>query len=732
MRRRLVVVLSLTAALFLALDPRPSVDAQTSPTIAVNVAARRRAIDPRIYGVNFATRPQLQALNAPLNRWGGNAASRYNWRANADNRAAGGYFESVPHASATPGAEFDSFVSHTKAAGADPMATIPTLGWLARLGPGRQKLASFSVAKYGPQTENDSRGFPDAGNGISASTGEAISGNDPNEANVLEDAAFQQQWAQHLVSLWGNAKGGGVRYYVLGNEPSLWFKTHRDVRPTGLRMEEIRDLIVEYGGRIKAADPGASIVGPEEWGWTGYFSSGYDAQSGGSADRQENGGWDYLPWLLDQLRQHEQAAGQRVLDVFSVHYYPQGGESGPDTSRAMQRRRNRSTRSLWDPGYLDESWISEKVRLVPRLQDWVKRYYPGLEIGITEYSWGAEDHIGGATAQADVLGIFGREGLDLATRWRTPATSSPTFKAFQMYRNYDGNRSTFGDVSVSVTSGLNPDDTAVFAAQRSSDRALTIMLVHKALSGGAVANVSLGGFVPGGPAQVYQLTSANAIQRLRDVGLSGGALPVSVPAQSITLYVVPAASKPTLSPRLTEGNAGNTSATFTISLSQASSTPITVNYATANGTAMAGSDYTATSGTLNFSPGQTALAVNVPVIGDTAVEPDETFYLLLGGPSGAAIADGVGTGTILNDDSGPSALPVAWVNAAGVTVSGNNLTKTAGPGWGNAGAVSGQFLAGGDGAVLVTPTTTTGHRVFGLSRGSTTNSYQRSTTRSTW
>jgi len=87
----------------------------------------------------------------------------------------------------------------------------------------------------------------------------------------------------------------------------------------------------------------------------------------------------------------------------------------------MQLRRNRSTRSLWDPTYTDETWINDKVRLIPRLKQWAAQYYPGTPVGINEYNWGAEDHINGATAQADVLGIFGREGLDLATRWTTPA-----------------------------------------------------------------------------------------------------------------------------------------------------------------------------------------------------------------------------------------------------------------------------------------------------------------------
>ena len=90
-------------------------------------------------------------------------------------------------------------------------------------------------------------------------------------------------------------------------------------------------------------------------------------------------------------------------------------------------------------------------------------YYPGTQIGITEYNWGAEGHINGATAQADICGIFGREGLDMATRWTTPDRDTPTYKAMKMYRNYDGSKSTFGDTSVSATVP-NPDNLSAFAA----------------------------------------------------------------------------------------------------------------------------------------------------------------------------------------------------------------------------------------------------------------------------
>ena len=175
---------------------------------------------------------------------------------------------------------------------------------------------------------------------------------------------------------------------------------------------------------------------------------------------------------LDQLRQNDQATGKRILDVFSVHYYPQGGEFGNDTSTSMQQLRNKSTRALWDPNYTDPTWINDEVMLIPRMKAWVNSHYPGLKIAITEYNWGAEGHINGATAQADIYGIFGREGLDYAARWTTPDAATPTYKAMKMFRNYDGNRSAFGDVSVRALATANPDNLSVFAAERSTDGAL--------------------------------------------------------------------------------------------------------------------------------------------------------------------------------------------------------------------------------------------------------------------
>jgi uncharacterized repeat protein (TIGR01451 family) len=99
-----------------------------------------------------------------------------------------------------------------------------------------------------------------------------------------------------------------------------------------------------------------------------------------------------------------------------------------------------------------------------------------------------------------------------------------------------------------------------------------------------------------------------------------------------------------------EGNSGTTNFNFTVSLTASSASTITVNYATADGTATAPSDYAAKSGTVTFTPGQTSQSVTIVVNGDTVFEPNETFFVNLTSPTNAVIIDNQGQGTINNDD----------------------------------------------------------------------------------
>ena len=128
------------------------------------------------------------------------------------------------------------------------------------------------------------------------------------------------------------------------------------------------------------------------------------------------------------------------------------------------------------------------MKLIPRMKAWVASEYPGTKTSMTEYNFGGLESINGALAQADVLGICGREGLDLATLWGAGSPSQPWAYAFRMFRNYDGNGHAFGSTSVrarsfdsSQPSRVNggQDQLSVYAAQRSGSGALTVMVINK-------------------------------------------------------------------------------------------------------------------------------------------------------------------------------------------------------------------------------------------------------------
>jgi methyl coenzyme M reductase subunit C len=165
--------------------------------------------------------------------------------------------------------------------------------------------------------------------------------------------------------------------------------------------------------------------------------------------------------------------------------------------------------------------------------------------------------------------------------------------------------------------------------------------------------------------------------RLQDLG---GADPnVAIEALAINTLAPPTPSLSINDVSLTEGNAGTTNFTFTVSLSQASGQPVLVQYATADGTATAGSDYTATSGTLTIPAGQTSGTIVVSVNGDTDVEPNETFFVNLSNPSGATIADNQGQGTILSDELPTltvSINPASVAENAGANAATGTVTRT--------------------------------------------------------
>jgi hypothetical protein len=108
----------------------------------------------------------------------------------------------------------------------------------------------------------------------------------------------------------------------------------------------------------------------------------------------------------------------------------------------------------------------------------------------------------------------------------------------KMYRNYDGNKSTFGDTSVAA-SVPNPDNLSAFAAIRTNDSAMTLMVINKDILNATPLRANITNFANSGTAQAWQLTSANVITRLADVPYANGVLSNTLPSQSITLFILP-------------------------------------------------------------------------------------------------------------------------------------------------------------------------------------------------
>jgi hypothetical protein len=213
-----------------------------------------------------------------------------------------------------------------------------------------------------------------------------------------------------------------------------------------------------------------------------------------------------VEWYLRKLKEHELKTRTRILDVLDLHYYPQaanvygGGAGGSD--RGTQLLRLRSTRSLWDPTYVDESWIKDTVRLLPRMKEWVDKNYPGRGISLGEWNFGGEKDATGALATAEALGRFAQFGVASAFYWTAPAAGTSSSFGFLAYRNFDGLGGHFLDLYVPSTA---PSGASVFASRDADGKHLVVIAINMAPDTPLVADFDLAscGTVASEQAYVY-------------------------------------------------------------------------------------------------------------------------------------------------------------------------------------------------------------------------------------
>ncbi len=389
--------------------------------------------------------------------------------------------------------------------------TLPMLGWVAKntdtetcsfTGPdGKCQNPQATCAKPGPVA-------------------------DPNRANVPTDVNWVVQWVKNMV----DEKKLPVRFFAFDNEPDLWGYTHYDVHPKCTTYDEILSKYLEYASAVRAAAPQAELLGPVSCCWYFYWNS-----AAGEADKAKHDKRDFLPWFLEQVRQHDEKARVRTLDALDIHYYPEGLYND-NADAATAQARLQGTRALWDKTYVDPSWIKEPVNLVPRMKQVIAENYPGTKLFISEWNFGADKTMNGALAIADVLGIYGQEAVYAATYWRFPELNSPGFFGFKMYTNYDDQGSRFGDSALPATSS-NRDQVSVYASRDSRTGKTMVMLINKLPDRSIPVSLQMDG-IKGDKAELFRYGQDNAQGITRQSLALTTDSTVTLPPYSITLLVM--------------------------------------------------------------------------------------------------------------------------------------------------------------------------------------------------
>lgn len=425
------------------------------------VTAVSQPISPLIYGVNWPTSASyIQQLGVTLSRWGGNAVTAYNPFGDFTNAGSDWYFEN------RDGGNADSWIGWVKDAGSKAMMTIPGLDWVAK------DTTSYSYPKtiYPDQQKFDPY-KPDAGNGIFPNGSYVQPPPDPNRGYVPWNTTAAKKWLKELKNK--------PEFLFVDNEIEIAHATHQDIHPQPVSYDEELSRVIAYAKAAKEVLPTTNIAAPSTCAWWFYWTSAI-----GYTDNAAHGNVDFLPWFLAQMKSASTTAGKRLLDYLDIHYY-----YAPDTGAndaAAKALRLRMTRSLWDPGYVDESWIGTNkenhqpnqnaVWLIPRMKQLIASNYPGTKLSISEWSSSNDGDVTGGLVTVDTLGIFGRYGLDAATYWATPDAKGPVGLAYWLYR---GAGTYFGSKTAQVNFA-NSDAAntyGIYAATEGSK--LSVVILNK-------------------------------------------------------------------------------------------------------------------------------------------------------------------------------------------------------------------------------------------------------------
>ncbi len=487
-----------------------------------------KTISPFIYGVNDPLNGAY--ANGTLRRLGGNRYTAYNWVTNYSNSGNDNgftnddYLKSLGGNDQVAGGVLLPALQDDAMKNASTLLTVPINGYVAADKDGAVPLGDPSATKrLKPEQARKGAKFT-----LTPAPGDPV--------------VYQDEFVNWVKN---NVNPNSPVFFSLDNEPDLWSETHKELRKVLLdqngntipdpvdNLPEVAPLTYaellqkskDYAAAIKSVMPNAKVFGPASYGWGGYVNLN-DAP-----DAPLNANFpDFLDYYLQQMKAAGNAPpGQRLLDALDLHWYPEardpnrvarivhlgpgdGQATTPEEIAAVQEARRQAPRSLWDPSYPEDSWIRDSlggpIDLLPQLLRHIDQNYAGTKLSFSEYNYGGGGDISGGIAEADVLGIFGRQGVYAAAEWQVDNQEPFIGGAFQMFRNFDGNNSTFGDKSV-LASTNDVTDSSVYASTDSANPSVMTLVVINKTAQPLPSILNLNHVLPGATASIYQLTSAS-------------------------------------------------------------------------------------------------------------------------------------------------------------------------------------------------------------------------------
>jgi mannan endo-1,4-beta-mannosidase len=449
---------------------------------SINASQGIHSISPYIYGTNqFNT--STPPVNLGLQRLGGNRWTGYNWETNYSNagtdylnnsdlyltngqvRPAGGAVLPPMQAAATQGYALS--------------VTVPIAGYVAADGNGPVSAAQVAPSSRWKQVVAKK----------SSIAGQPALSTTPNTSDGYVFTDEFAYWVEHTK------QAGQPVFYTLDNEPGLWDDTHPRIHPNKATFTELRDKTIAHASAIKDVAPGAIIFGPGGFGYSDFVDlNGAPDSSTQQPPAPGTGKLHFHQWLLQEMAAEEARQHRSLLDVLDMHWYPeaQGGgvritaEGALNNSAAVVSARVQAPRSLWDPTYSETSWITSccsggPIQLLNRVQSDINQFKAGTKMSISEYNYGGGNDISGAIAEADVLGIFGKKDVYAAAWWNIERQGNTnfTFAAMDMFRNYDGAGSRFGDTSVDATTSNNASSSVYASIDAKNPNRMTLVAINR-------------------------------------------------------------------------------------------------------------------------------------------------------------------------------------------------------------------------------------------------------------